>query len=86
MELLRPVDRVPSSSSFGSFFMSGFFSSAGTDAEDEDVSMGSPLHPSSNGFSFFICANDSKHQKYFACQIILTYIDMYTVTGYHNIH
>lgn len=66
------VDRVPSSSSFGSFFISGFFSSAGPDIEDEDVSMGSPLHPSSNGFSFFICVSDSKHPKKLHSQCIHT--------------
>lgn len=55
VELLRPVDRTPSSSSLGSFFISGFFSSSVTDTEDEVVSMGSSLHPSPNTFSFLIC-------------------------------
>lgn len=56
-ELLLPVDCDSSSSSLGSFFISGCLSSsAATDdeTEDEDVSIGSALHPSSDSFSFFI--------------------------------
>lgn len=55
-ELLGPVDPDPSSSSLGSFFTSGFFSSSVADADeidDEAVSMGSPLQASPNDFSFF---------------------------------
>lgn len=60
-ELLVAVDPDPSSSSLGSFFTSGFLSSpdvSDDDTEDEDVSMGSPLHPSPDGFSFFIWEED----------------------------
>lgn len=56
-ELLVAADPEPSSSSLGSFFTSGFLSSpvvTDDDMEDEDVSMGSPLHPSPDSFSFFI--------------------------------
>lgn len=55
------MDPDPSSSSLGSFFISGFLSSSvATDEETEDevVSMGSPLHPSPDGFSFFIWERD----------------------------
>lgn len=55
------ADPEPSSSSLGSFFTSGFLSSSvviDDDNEDEDVSMGSPLHPSPDGFSFFIYEED----------------------------
>lgn len=51
-ELLVAADPDPSS-----FFTSGFLSSlvaTDDDTQDEDVSMGSPLHPSPDGFSFFI--------------------------------
>lgn len=52
---LLAADPEPSSSSLGSFFTSGFLSSlVAADIEDEDVSMGSPLHPSPDSFSFFI--------------------------------
>lgn len=49
-ELLVAADPDPS-------FTSGFLSSlvaTDDDTQDEDVSMGSPLHPSPDGFSFFI--------------------------------
>lgn len=68
-ELLAPVDPDPSSSSLGSFFTSGFLSSpvaAVDDAEDEDVSMGSPLHPSPNGFSFFTWEENGKVRMMFS--------------------
>ena len=57
-----PEDPDPSSSSLGSVLISGFLSSLAVPDDDEDVvedvevdvSMGSPLHPSPEGFSFLI--------------------------------
>lgn len=56
-ELFVAANPEPSSSSLGSFFTFGFLSSPVStedDSDEDDVSMGSPLHPSPDSFSFFI--------------------------------
>lgn len=70
-ELWEPAD--PSSSSLGSFFTSGFLSSAAEAADNEDaeedaaVSMGSALQPSPEGFSCFISEQTCRRRGYSGC-------------------